>query len=743
VKQVDYAYDGGADTFNSPFAPERAGVSDARQSSNFAPHLLPTQRVARQTYTYDWLGSLSSADDDAHVMWDRGVGPITTYTSTGMPYRWKNAGDSALPSWVGVGAADALAYDETGNLLDLQVARTGTCTNGTTNCGLRFIYAYDEVGRLNGAKRIEGATTKADLRYTYDFSDDRTLKGDYSVAQSYFTAYVFDTLELRRTTYNTTTGDFAATALTETPFLIANDARIGRVVYEGASDGEPRLAAGRLHTFIEIDDPLGSTSVAIDKATGELAERITYQPYGATESDYRPDRWKGFREDYRFTGKEEDVEVGLTYFGKRFLSAPLGRWVSPDPLAVHAPGSADLNLYAYVHGRVLRAIDPLGLSEKADKVYGAWAEAWGQAQNSANKEKRGLEEKFRNQDSAAYAENRAKFDAGNRDALGAEYRAVADRYDAAAAALSQADRVHHWIECRIDGGEQVTNQQINEQAFALAQSFAFFQSYLAPLILAGVGGAAGPSGADKCFVAGTRVETSRGSVPIEEVAVGDEVLTFDLENGRWETHRVVETFVHTNATVQGLFLRSAIGAEAVTSTLEHPFWVIDKGWTPAKDLTVGDELLSAAQTRVVVVGGETYEAYADTYNFTVEGEHNYVVGDSQILVHNGCAPQDKPRGDARANVGNPKTEPQLPQKLIAEKGGVSVEHYYRSNDHPPAHAHVKGGGDSTRIGPNGKPLAGDPPLTARQQAVVDANKSVIRRALSKVGRWLNFHEDGG
>ena len=26
---------------------------------------------------------------------------------------------------------------------------------------------------------------------------------------------------------------------------------------------------------------------------------------------YRPERWKGFREDYRFTGKEEDVEVGL------------------------------------------------------------------------------------------------------------------------------------------------------------------------------------------------------------------------------------------------------------------------------------------------------------------------------------------------------------------------------------------------------------------------------------------------
>jgi RHS repeat-associated protein len=61
-----------------------------------------------------------------------------------------------------------------------------------------------------------------------------------------------------------------------------------------------------------------------------------------------------------FTGKEEDVEVGIVYFGKRFYSAQLGRWLSPDPLEIHA-GGADPNLYAYVRGRALQAIDPLGL----------------------------------------------------------------------------------------------------------------------------------------------------------------------------------------------------------------------------------------------------------------------------------------------------------------------------------------------------------------------------------------------
>ena len=39
----------------------------------------------------------------------------------------------------------------------------------------------------------------------------------------------------------------------------------------------------------------------------------------------------------------------------------LGVWLSPDPLAVHVPGRADLNLYAYVRGQMLRAVDPDGL----------------------------------------------------------------------------------------------------------------------------------------------------------------------------------------------------------------------------------------------------------------------------------------------------------------------------------------------------------------------------------------------
>jgi RHS repeat-associated protein len=76
---------------------------------------------------------------------------------------------------------------------------------------------------------------------------------------------------------------------------------------------------------------------------------------------YRPGRWGDFREDYGFTGKEEDVEVGLVYFGKRFYAPGLQRWVSADPLETHRPGEAEPNVYAYVDGRALLNTDPAGL----------------------------------------------------------------------------------------------------------------------------------------------------------------------------------------------------------------------------------------------------------------------------------------------------------------------------------------------------------------------------------------------
>jgi RHS repeat-associated protein len=205
-------------------------------------------------------------------------------------------------------------------------------------------------------------TPAAHLRYGYDAKDARVLKTALGAApgDDRSTLYVFPSLEIRRAHF--VGNDYERSADTEVPYLMAHGARLGRVAWEPSQ--VPILSPGRTHVFLELGDRMGSTAVVLDKATGELVERSTYEGYGSVESDYRPDRWDSFREDYRFTGKEDDVEVGLQYFGKRYYAATLGRWVSCDPLMVQTM-QADPNCYAYTGGAPLKSVDPVGLDSQA------------------------------------------------------------------------------------------------------------------------------------------------------------------------------------------------------------------------------------------------------------------------------------------------------------------------------------------------------------------------------------------
>ncbi len=74
------------------------------------------------------------------------------------------------------------------------------------------------------------------------------------------------------------------------------------------------------------------------------------------------------------------------------------------------------------------------------------------------------------------------------------------------------------------------------------------------------------------------------------------------------------------------------------------------------------------------------------------------------------------------------------------ENGVTVEHYYKSGDHSPAHMHVKGKGIDTKIGANGKPIKGSAELSRAQQQVIDANKSKIRKAGNKIKKYQRYTE---
>lgn len=373
---IQYQFAATDDTWVSPFDAENSGtpsLQDPRRAKP-SPHISFDKRLLEQTFSYDWLGNTSSTDDDAHGFYDRSLGTITNGPLTGSnpkPYQLASA-DNTGTSSSRSGTLET-TYDAAGNLKRLQVDRNGPCLPSGADCNQVFGYEWDEVGRLSRAKRWDVATLPAitdplpsaipdaHLKYAYDAGDQRVLKTaiDENETERH-TVYVFETLELRRAAWITTgTPDYDLTEWTETVYLYSHGVRLARLGWDESD--VPTYSGGQLHVLLEAGDHLGSTTVVIDLATGELVERGTYQAYGGSESDYRPGRWKGFREDYGFTGKEEDVEVGLQYFGKRYLAPLLNRWVSADPLAVQQPGRADANVYAYVSGQALKAVDPLGL----------------------------------------------------------------------------------------------------------------------------------------------------------------------------------------------------------------------------------------------------------------------------------------------------------------------------------------------------------------------------------------------
>ncbi|MBZ0237204.1 MAG: RHS repeat-associated core domain-containing protein [Deltaproteobacteria bacterium] len=121
-----------------------------------------------------------------------------------------------------------------------------------------------------------------------------------------------------------------------------------------------------------------------------------------------------------------------------------------------------------------------------------------------------------------------------------------------------------------------------------------------------------------------------------------------------------------------------------------------------------------------------------------EDERQRALADPGITSTPPTPPIVPPRGPRGKVKGPERTEPRLPGRTIATQGEVTVQHYYHGNDHGPAHAHVTGGGDTVRIGPGGHPLAGEMALTPAQRAVVDANRGTIRKAINKLGRWLDY-----
>lgn len=106
-----------------------------------------------------------------------------------------------------------------------------------------------------------------------------------------------------------------------------------------------------------------------------------------------------------------------------------------------------------------------------------------------------------------------------------------------------------------------------------------------------------------CFARGTLVHTRDGLKPIQEVRVGDHVLSGpENGSGRPGYKQVVKVFVHHEKTIRKV---STYGPQSsreffVAATGNHLFWVEGGGWTRADQLDEGAVLWRADGTQTKV-----------------------------------------------------------------------------------------------------------------------------------------------
>jgi len=154
-----------------------------------------------------------------------------------------------------------------------------------------------------------------------------------------------------------------------------------------------------------------------------------------------------------------------------------------------------------------------------------------------------------------------------------------------------------------------------------------------------------------CFAAGTLVQTSEGMVPIEEIEIGDLVLSRSDETGEVTYKPVINTIVSYPEVILTLTYVIDSQQHVLITTPDHPFWVVETGsWEEAGDLEPGIHFLldnpipnTAELIETVSERGPPGHRY-ETFNLTVDDYHTYFVAPigqpdiPSVWVHNseGC-----------------------------------------------------------------------------------------------------------
>ena len=146
-----------------------------------------------------------------------------------------------------------------------------------------------------------------------------------------------------------------------------------------------------------------------------------------------------------------------------------------------------------------------------------------------------------------------------------------------------------------------------------------------------------PSGGG-CFLAGTKIKTLIGYKDIDKIKIGEYVLTYNESTGNNEYHIVTNRLVHNPDEINdSLYTLSFDDKTTLQVTSPHRFYINRNGknlWIAAEKLIIGDQVLYSNHKYHMITKISKSELKNTVYNLTVDTNHNYYVGNQQILVHN-------------------------------------------------------------------------------------------------------------
>ncbi|MED1664847.1 polymorphic toxin-type HINT domain-containing protein [Brevibacillus laterosporus] len=291
---------------------------------------------------------------------------------------------------------------------------------------------------------------------------------------------------------------------------------------------------------------------------------------------------------FLYAGELYDEESGLIYLRARYYDPNDGRFITKDTYKGQVDNPLSLNRYTYVYNNPLIHSDPTG--NVAFPVSPSLTCAVDMANCKTNLD--------------------AQVTAGKKIATeGANFLIVDD------------------INTLLD-----PTKSLGEKAYTAASLFPFAKVLKAAKVEVKINKAAKAIAKCNCFTAGTKVLTDEGEKPIEEIEVGDKVLAKDDETGKMAYKEVEWLFQRDAEETYNI----TVSGEVITTTDEHPFWIIGKGWVESKKLVVGDVLTTSEGKELAIEKIEVKKEHETVYNFKVKDFHTYFVSNLGIWTHNAC-----------------------------------------------------------------------------------------------------------